>query len=1301
VSIQAQAAAWRTTIWAITSIFESGRPEGNPAAFQNVDAGIISYGKHQAALASGALARVLQAYFARSDSPVSRALQAAYAGRVAARDPALRHDARLRDLLIQAAAEAAMQAAQDAVFEAAYYQPAVQAAVRHNLATPLGLACLYDTRIQGGLDHLLQKTSDALGGRVGEVTAAGLIDERRWLHAFLDEREAWLLALADRKAAQGDQASANALRISTFRVAELRLLLIADNLALSGEFTVRGQRVPPLSPEEPSETVGGELMQAFNKIGFFGGGQRPAPNLDAWLTTLDNAGIPFCFVAPDVTSGLPAAQAIAQASATPHTVVYRSERALLRPDGRLPALDAAQAFWAAHKQTFPAELDPQTTWIQPLRQGAVTPDTANWLGEITLHLSEMALAEGFRLATFGFTTGQPASTVWETPSMLRALQLCAQHPDRLAVALEEFSMRRADIWFMRGEKIGRFQKLFDVCDRHQIDRPTVLITAVGWTRYLMPAQPADALTALQAVAELYAQFPQVRGAALWSLGAVGILARQTQRLIEPLTRFTLQTRFAPPVPPTPEPPPMSPEPPPAAAPQSQLNARYVSDVTIPDDTAVTFGAAFTKTWRVENNGSRPWGPDVRLVHTAGVPMTPTLSHAVPAAAPGEQVEISIPMTAPGSPGTHFSDWRFQDGQGNFFGDIIYARIAARPPVPVGAADGVFVADVTIPDDTRMQPGQKFTKTWRVKNSGARPWGAGFKLVFAGGTPMTSLTAVPLPATNVGQTTLISLELTAPFTPGTYYGDWRMQDDQGNFFGHIIYTRIQVPYPVGESLASPLSQRDPRWKDLRLGHAGSPKTIGEWGCLATCFAMLANALGESTTPAQLNDAMVRKGGFLELYLTKWNALSDVYSSIVYGGKFGPRADMTALIDASLAEGRPVAVMVDFTNDTPYTENDQHWVLIVAKDGADYRINDPWLWPPQEASLRERYGRAQRPLQDAILSAIFYRTTAQPTQPVQPEQPATAVARLQTGMNVNPDAPHSNPHEDDALKGLDWVRFVFKIDARVNPAERGDIQAAFSQYDPIVRSYNRMGARSLIIINQETIWGSGPWTGNGDWQGYAAQLAAAAGEIAVHYRRYGANVAYQIWNEGDKPNNPASVYVEPRHFAHIVRAVSAAIRAAAPDAPIIFNGMATGPEETVHYLREVQSALGGPLPVDAVGIHPYTRWATHAPFDWGRQYGTLGDAFKVYKAAFPNMKFWITEIGVADDGEIGPQFYAEIAAYLVDVYRHVGERYADMVPVLIWFAWSDWMRNAGIVDKNGNRKDHLYAAYRKVRNRELWA
>ncbi|MFQ5433985.1 MAG: hypothetical protein ACE5FD_03830, partial [Anaerolineae bacterium] len=104
--------------------------------------------------------------------------------------------------------------------------------------------------------------------------------------------------------------------------------------------------------------------------------------------------------------------------------------------------------------------------------------------------------------------------------------------------------------------------------------------------------------------------------------------------------------------------------------------------------------------------------------------------------------------------------------------------------------------------------------------------------------------------------------------------------------------------------------------------------------------------------------------------------------------------------------------------------------------------------------------------------------------------------------------------------------------------------------------------------------------------------------------------------------------------------------------------------------------------------------------GQQYGTLGQAFEVLRKGLPGMQFWITEIGVADDNEIGSQFYAEIGDYLKDVYQHVAERYADLAPVVIWFAWSDLMRNAGIVDRNGNRKDHVYPAFRLVRNREIF-
>ncbi|NJN55759.1 MAG: hypothetical protein HC804_14035 [Anaerolineae bacterium] len=108
---------------------------------------------------------------------------------------------------------------------------------------------------------------------------------------------------------------------------------------------------------------------------------------------------------------------------------------------------------------------------------------------------------------------------------------------------------------------------------------------------------------------------------------------------------------------------------------------------------------------------------------------------------------------------------------------------------------------------------------------------------------------------------------------------------------------------------------------------------------------------------------------------------------------------------------------------------------------------------------------------------------PTDPLPP--PATLP--LQTGMNINPDAPHSNPLETGELRGLDWVRWVFKLAARHNAAERQDINAAFRQFDPLVQGYVDQGVGSMIVLNQETVWANAPWSGNNDWNSYADQLA----------------------------------------------------------------------------------------------------------------------------------------------------------------------------------------------------------------------
>lgn len=226
---------WRSAIFAITGVFEGGRSD----SYQNIDSGIVSYGKHQATLHSGNLERVLQAYFRRSSSATSQALQQEYAGRVQRKEESLRHDARFKQLLLAAAAEPEMSQVQDEVFDTHFYTRAVNRANQLGITTPLGLACLYDTQIQGGLDRIVELVTQKLGTSGPSAT----VDEPTWIRTFLDEREAWLNRVADNKEKGGEPQDARFLRTSTFRVRELRQLLESGNLQLAGEFSIRGQRI--------------------------------------------------------------------------------------------------------------------------------------------------------------------------------------------------------------------------------------------------------------------------------------------------------------------------------------------------------------------------------------------------------------------------------------------------------------------------------------------------------------------------------------------------------------------------------------------------------------------------------------------------------------------------------------------------------------------------------------------------------------------------------------------------------------------------------------------------------------------------------------------------------------------------------------------------------------------------------------------------------------------------------------------------------------------------------------------------
>ena len=133
---------------------------------------------------------------------------------------------------------------------------------------------------------------------------------------------------------------------------------------------------------------------------------------------------------------------------------------------------------------------------------------------------------------------------------------------------------------------------------------------------------------------------------------------------------------------------------------------FVEDLNIPDDTAFTPGAEFTKRWQLRNSGTCIWTTDYSVVFVGGDLMGAqeviTLTKAV---APNQPVEIAVDMVAPETPGTYRGNWQIADENGDPFGidgfiedafwlQIVVAEDAAplATPEPNSAALGGIVWD---------------------------------------------------------------------------------------------------------------------------------------------------------------------------------------------------------------------------------------------------------------------------------------------------------------------------------------------------------------------------------------------------------------------------------------------------------------------------------------------------------------------------------------------------------------------------------------------------------------------------------
>jgi hypothetical protein len=215
-----------------------------------------------------------------------------------------------------------------------------------------------------------------------------------------------------------------------------------------------------------------------------------------------------------------------------------------------------------------------------------------------------------------------------------------------------------------------------------------------------------------------------------------------------------------------------------------------------------------------------------------------------------------------------------------------------------------------------------------------------------------------------------------------------------------------------------SQQDPQWKQDILGFGDPGDTIGYVGCALTSVAMLLSGHGYTETPQTLNQKLKNVKGFDSASI-RWSAVSQIYPQVHLKSFIScPSTDAPiAQIDASIAAGQPVIVMVD---NSPAAGLQTHWVVLYAKEGNDYLMLDPWPYQTdvsKKTYLMPRYSQGN-PLQRSIMCVVIYECFGASGGIVQPSSSST------TGT------PAAQPTGGPASPGTGTARVKANVTAGLN-------------------------------------------------------------------------------------------------------------------------------------------------------------------------------------------------------------------------------------------------------------------------------
>ena len=209
----------------------------------------------------------------------------------------------------------------------------------------------------------------------------------------------------------------------------------------------------------------------------------------------------------------------------------------------------------------------------------------------------------------------------------------------------------------------------------------------------------------------------------------------------------------------------------------------------------------------------------------------------------------------------------------------------------------------------------------------------------------------------------------------------------------VTTTVAAPAPTQPMpTILPLSQRDKRWAGVLLGNTTDGNvTIGGYGCLLICYAMLVNAAIEpKASVIDLNNFRRRTGGFLGTgpsggLATTFDVAQDTggrvqiawFSDRYESGEAPP--DVVRQVVEHLHNNEPVIIEVDFypadSRDPkfrPEPGHQMHFVIATRLDVSDASLNEPRImindpWDGLEKPLTPRFGQTNA---SAITRAVLY-------------------------------------------------------------------------------------------------------------------------------------------------------------------------------------------------------------------------------------------------------------------------------------------------------------------------------------------